>query len=85
MAKALPRSAGAVKVVVRRASTDGASSAPKAPWTVRAVTSMAKLTEAPPSADAPANPIRPIMRARLRPMMSPMRPPRSSRLPKASE
>ncbi len=42
MPKALPRSAGSLKVVVSRASTEGASRAPKAPWTVRAMTSMGK-------------------------------------------
>ena len=85
MPKALPRSPGSVKVVVKRASTEGASNAPKAPWTVRAMTSMAKSTEDPPMAEAAAKPTSPIMSARLRPTMSPIRPPRSSKLPKASE
>ena len=52
---------------------------------LRALTNMGKFTEAPPSAEAPAKPTRAIRRERLRPMMSPIRPPRSNRLPKASE
>ena len=72
-------------MVVKRASTEGASRAPKAPWTVRAMTSIAKSTEAPPMAEAAAKPTSPMMRARLRPTMSPIRPPRRSKLPKARE
>jgi hypothetical protein len=85
MANALPRSRKSVKVVVSRARTDGASSAPKAPCTVRAVTSIGKLTDAPPMAEAPAKPANPMINVRLRPNMSPIRPPSRRRLPKASE
>jgi hypothetical protein len=81
----LARSPGSVKVVVKRASTEGASKAPNAPWTVRAMTSIAKLTEAPPMAEAAAKPTSPMMRALLRPNLSPMRPPRRSKLPKVRE
>ena len=48
---ALPRSFCSVNVVVSSDSADGTSSAANAPWQARAVTSMAKLTEAPPMAD----------------------------------
>jgi hypothetical protein len=72
-------------VVVKRASTDGARSAPNAPWTVRAMTSIGKSIAAPPMAEATAKPTSPMIKARFRPMMSPIRPPRRRRLPKASE
>ena len=81
---ALPRSFGSLKVVVSRDSAAGASRAAKAPWHARAVTSMVKLTEAPPTADATAKPIRPVRNVTLRPKRSPRRPPNSSRLPKVS-
>ena len=85
MPKALPRSAGSVNVVVSSDSAAGASSAPKTPWPARATTSMSKLTAAPPIADITANPTRPTMKVVLRPSRSDSRPPRSSRLPNASE
>jgi hypothetical protein len=44
------------------------------------VTSIAKLTEAPPTADATEKPISPVMNVSLRPNRSPSRPPNSSRL-----
>ena len=56
MPNALPRSFGSVKVVASSDSAAGASIAPKTPWQARAVTSIAKLTEAPPMADATAKP-----------------------------
>ena len=59
--------------------------APNTPWHARAVTSIAKLTEAPPIADAAANPTRPVMKTTLRPMRSATRPLNSSRLPNDSE
>ena len=67
MPKAFPRSVGSVKVVVSRARTDGARSAPNAPWMLRAATSMGKLSDAPPSAEAEAKPISPMRSARFRP------------------
>jgi len=85
MPKARPRSDGSENVTVKRARTDGASRAPKAPWTVRAMTSIGKSTDAPPTAEATAKPTRPVIRVRLRPKMSPIRPPSRRRLPKASE
>ena len=59
MPNALPRSFGSVNVVVSSDSAEGTSSAANAPWQARAVTSMAKLTEAPPMAETPTNPARP--------------------------
>src|ERR1039458_1052298 len=85
MLKALPRSSGSVNAVVTIASAAGASTAPNAPWIARAVTSIPKLWDAPPSAEAKANPMRPICSVVLRPMRSLRRPPRNRRLPKASE
>jgi hypothetical protein len=61
-----------------------ASSAPNAPWTTRPVSSMPKFCAAPPNAEATANPITPLMKTRLRPKRSAMRPPSNSRLPNAS-
>ena len=84
MPNALARSGGSVKVVVSSDSAAGASSAPKTPCSARAATSSSKLWAAPPSAEATAKPSRPAMKVRLRPKRSPMRPPSSSRLPKAS-
>jgi hypothetical protein len=52
----LPRSFGSLNVVVRIDRAAGASSAPNAPWTARAATSMPKLVAAPPTADAAAKP-----------------------------
>ncbi len=84
MPNALLRSFGSVNVVVSSDSADGTSSAANAPWQARAVTSMAKLTEAPPMADTPANPARPVRNVTFRPNRSASRPPGSSRLPNAS-
>ena len=50
----------------------------------RAPMSIPTLTAAPPTAEASANPTRPISKAHLRPMTSAMRPPSSSSEPKAS-
>ena len=83
-ANALPRSLGSANVLVRIDSADGAMTAANAPWQARAVTSMAKLTDAPPTADATAKPARPTMKVTLRPARSASRPPSSSRLPNAS-
>jgi hypothetical protein len=84
MPNALFRSAGSENVVVNTASTDGASSAPNAPWRARAATSQPKLWARPPTAEIAANPIRPVRNVGLRPNMSPIRPPRGSKLPNAS-
>jgi hypothetical protein len=79
----LPRSSGAANVVVNRDKADGTKTAAKAPWQARAVTSMVKLTEAPPMAETPAKPTRPTRKVTFRPNRSASRPPRSSRLPNA--
>ena len=72
-----------MNVVVSKDSDDGTSSAANAPWQARAAISMAKLTEAPPTADTPANPARPARKVTFRPSRSASRPPSSSRLPNA--
>ena len=72
-----------MNVVVSRDSADGTSSAANAPWQARAVTSMVKLTEAPPMADTPAKPTSPVKNVTLRPSRSDSLPPSSSRLPNA--
>ena len=84
MPNAFARSFGSVKVVVSRLRMAGASSAANTPWTARAVTSMPKLTAAPPTADASAKPMVPMTSVHLRPNMSAMRPPMSSSEPKLS-
>src|SRR2546430_2507706 len=55
------------------------------PWQARAVTSIVKLTEAPPTAEAAANPASPARKVTLRPIRSASLPPNSSRLPNDSE
>jgi DNA-binding NarL/FixJ family response regulator len=71
----LPRSLGSLNVVDRIDSAAGARSAPNAPWTARADTSMPKLVAAPPAADAAAKPSAPTRNVILRPIRSPSRPP----------
>src|SRR5450756_1736993 len=85
MPNALPRSFWSVKVVASSDSAAGASIAPKAPWQARAVNSIGKSTEAPPTADATAKPARPVMNIARRPTRSASRPPNRSRLPKDIE
>jgi len=85
MPNALPRSFGSVKVVASSDSAAGARTAPKTPWQALAVTSIGKLTEAPPTAEATAKPARPVMNMTLRPIKSASRPENSSRLPNDSE
>ncbi len=85
MPNALPRSFGTVKVVASSESAAGASMAANTPWQARAVTSIAKFTEAPPIAEATAKPARPVMNMTLRPIKSASRPQNSSRLPNDSE
>ena len=72
-----------MNVVVSSDSADGTRSAPNAPWQARAVTSMAKLTEAPPMAETPAKPTSPTMNVTFRPSRSASLPPSRSRLPNA--
>lgn len=73
-----------VNVVVSSDSADGASSAPKAPWSARAPNSSPDPVAAPPRPDATANPTSPIMNVFLRPTRSAIRPPSSSSPPNAS-
>ena len=81
---ALARSGESANVTVSSESADGASSAPKAPWSARAATSTPKDCASPPMAEATEKPISPAMNVHLRPKRSPSFPPTSSRLPKAS-
>ena len=74
-----------MNVVVSVDSEAGASIAPNAPCAPRAITSTVKPVAAPPSAEAAANPTRPIISIRRRPTRSDSRPPSSSSPPKASE
>ncbi len=83
MPKAFGLSAGSVKVTLSSESAAGASSAANSPWATRAATSISKLPAAPPTTDAAAKPIRPVMKVVRRPNRSPSRPPSSSRLPNA--
>lgn len=46
----LPRSLGSVKVVASNDNAEGTSGAANRPWQARAVTSIPKSTEAPPTA-----------------------------------
>ena len=81
---AFARSFGTLKVTEIIASAAGASSAPKTPCNARDAKRSPWVDEIPPSADAPAKPMSPTMKMRLRPMKSPMRPPRRSKEPNAS-
>ena len=78
------RSSGSVNVVASSDSAVGASSAANAPCTARALISIGKLTAAPPTAEAAANPVMPVRNITLRPTTSASLPPSSSRLPNAS-
>ena len=84
MPNALARSGEPAKVTVSSDSAEGASSAPKAPCSARATTSVPKDCAKPPIAEAPAKPMRPAMNVHLRPNRSPSLPPSSKRLPNAS-
>ena len=84
MPKAFDRSDEPAKVTVRSDSAEGASSAPKAPCSARAATSIPKDCANPPTAEAHAKPIRPATNVHLRPNRSPSFPPSSNRLPNAS-
>ncbi len=72
--KAAPRSRGG-KVTCVIARTWGSSSAPISPWTTREPTSIPGLCAKPHSAEAAVKPVTPIRNRRLRPKMSPSRPP----------
>jgi hypothetical protein len=81
---ALARSGDPWKVTVSSDSAEGARSAPNAPCSARAATSIPNDCANPPIAEATAKPIRPPMNVHLRPNRSPSLPPSSSRLPKLS-
>ena len=66
-AKARARSLGSVKVTVSSERAAGAMMAAKAPWSARALKSMAEFWARPPRAEAPAKPMRLITNMRLRP------------------
>src|SRR3954468_865872 len=72
---AFARSRPSGKVTATRESAAGASSAANKPCSARAPSSMPVFTAAPPRAEATAKPIRPVRKTRLRPHMSPKRPP----------
>jgi hypothetical protein len=66
-AKARLRSLPWANVTVSMASAAGASSAAKAPWTPRAMTSSMPLCDSPAQSEAAPKPIIPTMKVRLRP------------------
>ena len=66
--KALARSFGSVNVTVTMDREAGAIRAAKAPWSARAANSSSWFGARPPRAEAPANPIRPMMKVRFRPV-----------------
>lgn len=72
------------KFVVIRARVLGAMRAAPTPCSARAASSQALSVASPPSREEPAKSRTPAVRVRRRPMMSPTRPPSSSRPPKAS-
>ena len=78
------RSLPSGKVTAISDSEAGAASAPPMPWMTRAVSSHAWSVAKPPASEAIANSAMPAMKIRRRPSRSPMRPPSSSRPPKAS-
>jgi len=80
----LARSRESVKVTASSERAAGVSRAPEAPWSAREPSSRASLLARPPIAEVRAKPIRPMTRARLRPHLSAMRPPKRSSPPKAS-
>src|SRR5271165_3580322 len=84
MPNALARSGEPANVTGSSDNADGASSAPNAPCSARAPTSIPKDWANPPMAEAPAKPISPAMKVHLRPNKSPSFPPSSKRLPNAS-
>jgi hypothetical protein len=57
-----------VNVTVTMDKEAGAMSAAKAPWSARAANSSSWFGARPPIAEAPANPISPMMKVRFRPV-----------------
>jgi hypothetical protein len=82
--KARLRSSPSAKLVVIRASAVGEAKAPPTPWSARKASSEPEFQAKPPASEATENSRMPAMKVRRRPMMSPMRPPSSSRPPKVS-
>ena len=78
---ACARSPGFGKPVTIKARITPAESAPPAPCTKRAITSSAELWANPLSTEAAVKRTTPARKTFLRPMRSPARPARSSRLP----
>ena len=72
--KTRPRSLGG-NVTCTMLSTCGYISAAMTPWRIRERSSISALWASPQSADASTNPPMPNMSRRLRPKMSPRRPP----------
>src|SRR5579863_8749141 len=83
MPNAFARSFGSVNDVMSSASAEGTRMAANTPWHARAATSVAKLVDAPPTAETPAKPTRPTRNVVLRPIRSPSFPPAKRRLPNA--
>ena len=71
-------------VVVTSDRAVGATTAAPTPCRARAPSSHASAVANPPSSEATENRMSPAMNTRLRPRMSPARPPSSSRPPKVS-
>ena len=78
------RGGPSAKVVVISDSAAGATSAPPAPCTARAVSKKAWLSANPPASEAAENSSSPAMNILRRPSRSPVRPPSSSSPPKVS-
>ena len=72
------------KVLVMIAMPCGIRSAPNAPWTTRAMMSMAGLGARPQTAEATVKPVMPRRNSLRWPYLSPRRPPTTSSAPMAS-
>jgi hypothetical protein len=81
MPKAVPLSRSSLNVVINSAKTAGAVRAANPPCRARAATSTPRSGAAPPSAEATAKPMTPVISARRAPKRSLSRPPRRSRPP----
>ena len=79
------RSSPSLNSVVIRDSAVGDAIAPPTPWTARPISRSGKFTAMPAAKLPTLNRARPTMNIRRRPRMSPIRPPSSSKPPKASE
>src|SRR6202020_1681483 len=84
MPNAFGRSGESANVTVSSDNADGASSAPNAPCSARAATSIANDCDRPPIAEASEKPASPAMNVHLRPNRSPSLPPSRSSDPNAS-